>query len=301
MKQSKDLPSPQESNAQLLNDIQALQDIEKQLFMNLEENTNLTSDEKKKIIDKINNISKMRVNLYQTLNGVNSFYQNALEKSKSTLKEQSAAIDIVEKELNMAKKRLQTMEEERNNKIRMVEINNYYGERYAEHASLMKIIIIMLVPVLLLTILRNQGFLPIEVYFVLIVIIGVIGGVNILKTLRSIALRDAMNYDEYDFTFNPQDAPKSVGQDDSDPWSKPSSTTELVFDASSNMCVAPKSTASSLAATPVNPGQPVKKTLESFVNDIFTKSSTLTTSKKPDVTLESSKVEDYNGSSFLYK
>ena len=98
MKQSKELPSPQESNAQLLNDIQALQDIEKQLFSSLEENANLTSDEQKKIIDKINNISKMRVNLYQTLNGVNSFYQNALQSSKGTLAEQSAAIDIVEKE-----------------------------------------------------------------------------------------------------------------------------------------------------------------------------------------------------------
>lgn len=299
MKQSKELPSPQESNAQLLNDIQALQDIEKQLFSSLEENANLTSDEQKKIIDKINNISKMRVNLYQTLNGVNSFYQNALQSSKGTLAEQSAAIDIVEKELNTAKKRLQMMEEERNNKIRMVEINNYYGDRYAEHASLMKIIIIMLIPVLLLTVLRNQGVLPFEVYFILIVVIGVIGGVQILKTLRSIALRDAMNYDEYNFSFNPQDAPKSVGQDDTDPWSKPSSTTELVFDASSNMCVAPKSTATSLAVTPVSPEKPVKKTLESFMNDIFTKSTS--NGVKPDVTLGSNEVNDYTGNSFLYK
>lgn len=283
---NKDPPSPQESNAQILNDIQSLQDIEKQLFMSLEENSSLTKDEQMKMIEKINNISKMRVNLYETLNGVNDFYQDALKQSKTTLKEQATAIDIVEKELNSAKRRLKLLEEERNNKIRMLEINNYYGERYAEHASLMKIIILMLVPVVFVTFLRQRGILPIQVYLILIIVIGVIGGVHILKTIRSIFLRDPMNYDEYEFPFDASSAPTITGADgsDKDPWGKPNTTAELVFDASSNMCVAPVNLE--------------KKTAETFVNEIFTKS---TGYQKPDVMLGAENVQGHNGSSILYK
>ena len=55
----------------------------------------------------MNQLSNMRINLYQTLSGVNSYYQNALSSSQGTLKEQTAAIYIVENELNTAKRRLE--------------------------------------------------------------------------------------------------------------------------------------------------------------------------------------------------
>ena len=49
----------QENSSQILNDIQSLQTIEQQLFNSLEENTGLTTDQQKKIVEKINNISKI--------------------------------------------------------------------------------------------------------------------------------------------------------------------------------------------------------------------------------------------------
>ena len=61
------LPNSQENTTQILNDIQSLQTIERQLFSSLEENTSLTVDQQKEIIEKINNISKMRINLYETI------------------------------------------------------------------------------------------------------------------------------------------------------------------------------------------------------------------------------------------
>ena len=122
-----------QNNEQILNDIQYLQRMEQQLFRSLETNTNLTPQQQQKIVEKMNQISNMRVNLYQTLSGVNNFFGSALSSSIGTLKEQSVAIGIVENELNRAKKRLAALELEKNNKIRLVEINEYYGEKYAEH------------------------------------------------------------------------------------------------------------------------------------------------------------------------
>ena len=141
-----DLPNISQNNEQILNDIQSLQKMEQDLFSSLETNTNLTSQQQQKIIEKMNQITNMRINLYQTLSGVNNFYDTALQSSAVTLKEQTAAIGIVESELNRSKKRLQLLEAEKNNKIRLVEINHYYGDKYAEHSQLMKIIIFTLVP-----------------------------------------------------------------------------------------------------------------------------------------------------------
>ena len=148
------LPNVQENNEQILNDIQSLQQMEQQLFSNLESNPNLSPTQQQEIVEKMNQLSNMRISLYQTLSGVNSYFGNALNTTVGTLKEQEVAIDIVENELNKAKTRLQLLEQEKNNKIRLVEINTYFGDKYAEHTQLMKIIIYMLVPIIILVILN---------------------------------------------------------------------------------------------------------------------------------------------------
>jgi len=125
-------PNIQGGNQEILTDIQSLQGIEQNLFNSLE-NPNLTSEEQESIINKINRISEMRINLYKTLTGVNSFFQQALSNSRGTLTEQTAAIGVIEDELNQAKKRLRELEQEKNNKIRLVEINNYYSQQYEEY------------------------------------------------------------------------------------------------------------------------------------------------------------------------
>ena len=292
-----ELPNVQENTTQILNDIQSLQTIEQQLFSSLEENTGLTTEQQKKVVDKINGISKMRINLYETLNGVNSFFQNALANSKGTLSEQTAAIDIVEKELNTSKTRLKVLEEEKNNKIRLVEINDYYGQKYAEHSDLMKIIVIMLIPILILAILFNKGILPEKVYYILIGIIAIIGGVFIWRTIFSIMMRDPMNYQEYDWYFNPDNAPTSTSTSSTDPWASTkiiSSLTcvgndccsdGLVYDSTLNQCITSNGETTSTTTT------------ESFVNDVFTKPSN--NYKKPDVVLGSDNIKSNNSKSFI--
>jgi hypothetical protein len=120
------LPNIQQNNEQILNDIQSLQQMEQQLFNNLETDPNLSFEQQQKIVEKINQISTMRINLYQTLSGVNNYFENALNTSVGSLKQQVVAIGIVESELNKAKEYLRLLEEEKNNKIRLVEINSCF-------------------------------------------------------------------------------------------------------------------------------------------------------------------------------
>jgi hypothetical protein len=274
------------TNEEILKDIKSLQTIEQDLFKTLETNPFITSEEQKQILKKINSISQMRLNLYQTLGDVNSLYKNTLVHSRETLRQETFAIAIIEKQLNEAKKKLQLLETEKNNKIRLIEINDYYGEKYGEHGILMKYIIFMLVPIIIISLLFNKGFLPKVIFYILLGLITVIGSVFIVYKLVSIWSRDNMNYQEYLWGFNIKNAPTVIKKDGvDDPWLSNSSlgigtcvgsnccTTGMTYDENLNQCIPDKSTC--------NP----KSKKEAFVNDILTQKSSWY--KKPDVTLDS--------------
>jgi membrane-associated HD superfamily phosphohydrolase len=252
------LPNVQQNNEQILNDIQSLQQIEQQMFNNLESNPNLTSEQQQSIIEKMNQISNMRINLYQTLSGVNNYYQSALNSSVGTLQEQTLAIGIVESELNNSKERLNRLEQEKNNKIRLVEINTYYGDKYTEHTQLMKIVIFALIPIIIISFLYTKGILPKIVYLILIVIISLICAYFFWKKFASIIMRDNMNYQEYNYPFNPSNI-NTTNTSSSDPWQSSLSlgscvgdsccSTGLTYDASLNQCVVGSSTGSSTSSS----------------------------------------------------
>jgi hypothetical protein len=220
----------EEGRAQTINNIAELQNIEKEYFSKLNNGiaqNSLSPQEKDNYVQKINEISQMRINLYKNLNGMYSFYHTNVSSTRNTIEEQSEAINIVENELNEAKLRMQKIEQEKDNKLRLVEINTYYGEQYSAHSTIMKIIIMICVPVLILTILLNKGILPNALYTVLVIIIVVVGVIYLWKYVLSAANRDNMNYQEYDWNFKPEDAP-SVDTDAAatDPWASSPATCE---------------------------------------------------------------------------
>jgi hypothetical protein len=250
--------------------------MEQQLFNNLETNTTLTPQQQQQLIEKMNQLSNMRINLYKTLSGVNSFFHNALSSSVGTLEDQTAAINIVENELNKSKKKLEALEAEKNNKIRLVEINNYYSDKYAEHSELMKIIVLTLLPIIILAFLNNKGILPNAIYLILLIIIGVIGAYFFWTKYASIVMRDNMNYQEYNWYFNPTSTSTSSATVTSDPWTIPSMpgtcigqnccSEGLTWDSSLNQCVG-----SSTVQETSSQSTDAFTTLESMVNNILIK------------------------------
>lgn len=245
--ESNQLPNIKANTEQILNDIQSLQNIEKQLFSSLDLKSNLTAQQQQDILEKINSISKMRVNLYQTINGINSYFQSALYNSRGTLNEQAAAIQIVENELNNSKKKLKSLEEAKNNKVRLIEINEYYGDKYAEHSSLLKILIYALIPIIIVTYIYNIGFLPNYIYYIIIIIISIIFAIFFWYKLWSIWNRDRMNYQAYDWGFNENDITPNT-TNPNDPWKSNNlsfgtcigdscCSTGMVYDNSSNQCI----------------------------------------------------------------
>jgi hypothetical protein len=235
----------QERNQQVLNNISQLQTQEKQLYDSLDDVT-LSSDEKQQIINKINEISQMRMNMYASMKDMYDYYQKNVAASRSTLGQEVTAIDILENELNASKKRLNLLEDQKYNKLRLVEINTYYGKRYDAHSKIMKLIVIMCIPIITLSFLVNMGVLQTNLYYFLTGIVIIITVILLGYQIIDISNRDNMNWDEYNWYFDKSKAPSDTTEGTpSDPWGTPSVTCigsaccyeGSTYDETKNMCV----------------------------------------------------------------
>jgi hypothetical protein len=238
----------QERNQQVLNNISKLQIQEKDLYQQLED-VSLSAEQKQDIINKINEISQIRLNLYEGLKDMFLYYQENIAAAKTTLGQSAIAVDVLENELNQSKKRINLIEDRKNDKLRLVEINTYFGKRYNAHANLMKTIVIICIPIIILAVLTNNGILPSSIYRLLVVIILVIGSIFIGMQIIDMSNRDDMNWDEYNWYFNKSKAPVDTTftgkASSSDPWTTPTVTcigsaccyNGSTYDSTKNVCV----------------------------------------------------------------
>ena len=214
-------------NDQIINNIKSLQATEMKLYDSLESRS-LNADQQKQVIDRINQISQMRINLYASLKDMYSYYQQDVSDSRNSMNNQMVSVDVIENELNDSKRRLNLLEAQKNNKIRLVEINTYYGKQYDAHKQIMQVVAIICIPVLILTVLANKGIIPPKISSLLTGIIIIIGLFIIGAKIIDLSNRDNMNFDEYDWYFNKDEAPTSSSEinsdSNSDPWATPTYT-----------------------------------------------------------------------------
>lgn len=238
-----------QSNDQTVSNIKNLQNTEMELFINLEKGIaekTLSVSQQNLIVTKINEISQMRINLYKNLNGQTGFYSDNITSSMGTLQQQKQTLYIVENELNEAKRRLAIIEEDKNNKLRLIEINTYYGDRYGDYAEMMKTIVFVCLPVILLAYLYKLGFLPARIYSILLILLIIYIVFYMFSKIVYLYYHDNMNYQEYNWSVNTGKYPKYNSSTPSvNPWSaKPSTCVGEAcclcgssFDSTLNRCV----------------------------------------------------------------
>ena len=236
-----------EKNNQVLFGISQLQRTERELYANLAV-PNLSSSEKQKIINQINELSQMRMDMYSNLQNLYSSYQTNVHNLDTTLDMQIRAIDTMEDELNQVKIHLNSIDQMKMDKLRTVEINNYYAKRYNAYKNIMFVISLSCIPILLLTILSNKTIIPSNVYGLLVSLIVVISSYLIFKQYLDISNRDNINWDSYSWYFDKSKAPKP-GESSSDaPPDEEENEDELcvgsaccqvgtTYDANLNVCV----------------------------------------------------------------
>ena len=172
------------------------------------------SVEQEKIIQKINELSEMRISLFKNMTNMYGNMQDNVANSRTDLVDQMTVVGVVEGELDNAKANLNKLTNAKNNKMRMTEINTYYGKRYSAHAGVMKILIMICIPLLILAILKKKSLIPSRIANGVSGFIIIVGAIILIRRIWDLSRRDNMNYDEYNWVFNATNQGPTVYQYD---------------------------------------------------------------------------------------
>ena len=185
---------------QTLENIKQLQNMEKELYASLDTSVSgrsISKAEQTQVINKINELSTMRMNLYMSMKDMYLFLQTNVSDTRNNLVNDLTNVGVVEGELNNAKTQLKVLEKERYDKLRMVEINTYYSDRYQAHTNVMKLVIFTCIPILIIALLANKELIPSSVSSIAIGVVAAIGLIYIIYSMVDISKRDNMNFNEY--------------------------------------------------------------------------------------------------------
>ena len=209
-----------QSQAQTIKNIRELQNMEKNLYKKLDTSVagkSVSKQEARRIINRINELSTLRQSLFKNLKNMYSLLRNNVSSARKNLVNDLTNIGIVEGELNNAKKQIEVLQTEKNNKLRMVEINKYYSLNYQNHSDIMKIIILTCIPVIIFAVIGNTQIIPSSITTILISICLGIGLIALFFKIKDIVFRDNMNYEEYDWG-TPSSSSSSSDEEDDDPF-----------------------------------------------------------------------------------
>ena len=189
------------SQQQLLTSVQQLQDAQRDLMYRYSAATDPT--EQKNIMNEMDKNETLRANLLSS-SGAAALVQNqALATKRDAATDLTAMTNFVEAELKAAREQMEEIQTSRTGKERMIELNTYYGKRFMAQAGVVKIFIYMCIPILILAILANVGFLPNYIAGFAIIASMVVGIVYIYGAVHDINRRDKTNFDEYAWEFDP--------------------------------------------------------------------------------------------------
>jgi hypothetical protein len=186
-----------------LRNIQNLQEMEKSLYSQLEASSANGGDNHVQLVKKINELSQMRVSMFEELDSMYKGVQGRVMQSRNDLVDQMIVTNVVENELNATKKSLNALKNNENSKMRMVEINTYYSKQYRAQTDVMKLVILTSGILFILIVLSKKGFVPSNIASGLIAITCVVGGFFVVRKIFDINSRSNMNFDEYEWSWNP--------------------------------------------------------------------------------------------------
>jgi hypothetical protein len=197
------LKNNKDNHAEIIANIEKLQSLEEALIRALDKDTSQTGyvGNQDELITQINNLSDSRIALFKALDQTYNGVQQNVSNSRVDLVDQLTLVKVVEDQLNKAKNSYDQLQNRNDTKMRMVEINTYYGQRYEAHTDLMKMLIMICIPLLILFILKKKGFLPEMISNYAIGITIAFGAFFVMRAVWDISTRSNMNFSEYDWRY----------------------------------------------------------------------------------------------------
>ena len=145
----------------------------------------------------------LRSNLLSSTGKIALVQNQAITDGRNSAKDMTILTEVMDAQLKDARDQLDAINASRYEKERMIELNTYYSKRFMAQSGVMKIFIYMCIPILILSVLANMGFLPNYIAGFMIIAAIVIGITYLYAAVHDINRRDKMNFDEYTWEFDP--------------------------------------------------------------------------------------------------
>ena len=199
------------SISDILTKIEKLQSTEQDLINRLDTYTSAsgyTSGDPvvRDLVKNINAIADARIVLFKTVSSQANVLQTGVSQSRTDLVAQTTLLQVVEDQLNQAKQKIEQLNNRNDTKMRMVQINTYYGQRYEAQSHLMKKIIFVCIPLLIVFILKKKGIIPEMIANYIVGIMIAIGAFIIIRNIWDIYTRNNMEFNEYEWNYESPDS-----------------------------------------------------------------------------------------------
>lgn len=155
----------------------------------------------------IDRIEIIKTNLMKTLTTTYKLTQEQIDAIRPIIASSHIANQVMAEALNVKLKQLGEQIDLHNNSERMIGVNDYYARRYEAHSSVMKKIVLFCGIIILIIFLMKIGFISDGISSVLIIATLAIGLVIVGKEVWDISRRNNIDFDKYNYPFNPNNIP----------------------------------------------------------------------------------------------
>jgi hypothetical protein len=207
--------------------ISMIQSLESEIYDKLLKNDTaqtMSEEDIDKLTNELGNLSIIKINLYDSIKDMYDSSVTTMSTSQENVQEQLSAIKIVEQELQSSAKRLNELNDNNINKMRMIEINRYNEEKYNDHAGFIKYLILFIIILLFIYILHRRLLINDSIYKILLFIVILIGFIILGRYYYKMMFRSNMEYQEYVFPYAATVGSTSTDTSTSNPWENPTQT-----------------------------------------------------------------------------
>jgi len=156
------------------------------------------------------NLTSTQEELINDIKAIASAKAELLEdlKSSNISTESEQIMEILNRQLESKKNQLYSIEHNNVNKLRLIEINDYYSSLYYDRMWLVIIVFVVSLHIIILcTLYKFIGFSSNILYICLFGTL-VVGLFFFIRRFADINARDNMNYEQYNWGFNPNNLPE---------------------------------------------------------------------------------------------
>ena len=163
---------------------------------------NSSSEGSENIINNIETLTRVKKILINNYLQMNANAQQTSISQKIAYDETMGAIAATDNEIEESKRKIALLNEEKYNRLRLIEINNYYGSQYSNHQKIILYIIFLCIFFLITIILKNKNIISSTLFYWINIIIVTVSIIVIGYMIKESYSHDNMNYDEYNYDFN---------------------------------------------------------------------------------------------------